>query len=343
MLLITRLAVQAEVVNMINIINNSLNPYFNLALEEYLMKQAELDDDKLILWQNAPTIVIGKHQNALAEINYPYVQENNIQVVRRLTGGGAVYHDLGNLNFTLLLNHDHLATTDFAVFAEPIIYCLSTLGVRAEFNGRNDIGVDYKKFSGNAQYLYKNTILHHGTILFDSDLSVLGQALKPKKKYISRAVKSVQSLVTNLKPYLPDDLSLPVFKQLLAESIFAYHNRPYQEYELSEQDIQAVNQLVADKYSSWAWNFGSAPAFAYQKELTFAGGSLTLSFNIHRGLITECKFYGDYFEQQPVQELEALLTGQRYEEANLQALLKKVDASQYIRGLTSDELVSCLF
>ncbi|KAF1085052.1 Lipoate-protein ligase LplJ [Sporotomaculum syntrophicum] len=328
---------------MLNIINNSNDPYFNLALEEYLIKQAALDDDKLILWQNAPAIVIGKHQNALAEINYHYVQENNIQVVRRLTGGGAVYHDPGNLNFTFLLNRDNFATTDFSVLAEPIIYCLSTLGVRAEFNGRNDICVDYKKFSGNAQYLYKNTLLHHGTILFDSDLTVLGQALKPKKKYISRAVRSVQSLVTNLKPYLPGGLNLPTFKQLLAESIIAYHNRPYQEYQLTAKDIQAVNRLVADKYSTWAWNFGSAPAFAYQKELTFAGGSLTLHFNISHGLITECKFYGDFFEQQTVQELEAILTGRHYEEAGLQSLLEKVDASQYIRGLTSEQLMSCLF
>ncbi len=328
---------------MINIINNRSNPYFNLALEEYLMKQAELDDEKLILWQNAPTIVIGKHQNALEEINYPYVKENNIQVVRRLTGGGAVYHDLGNLNFTFLLNRDNFVTTDFSVFAEPIIYCLSNLGVRADFNGRNDIAVDYKKFSGNAQYLYKNTLLHHGTILFDSDLSVLGQALKPKKKYLSRAVKSVQSLVTNLKPYLPDDLNLPTFKLLLAESIFAYHNQPYQEYELTEKDIDVVNKLVVDKYSTWEWNFGSAPVFAYKKELTFAGGSLTLSFNIRHGLIRECKFYGDFFEQQPVQELETILTGQRYEETNLQSLFEKVDASQYISGLTSKQLMSCLF
>lgn len=328
---------------MLNIINNNNDPYFNLALEEYLMKQANFDDDKLILWQNSPAIVIGKHQNALAEINYPYVQENHIQVVRRLTGGGAVYHDPGNLNFTFLLNRDNFATTDFSVLAEPIIYCLSTLDVRAEFNGRNDIGVDYKKFSGNAQYLYKNTLLHHGTILFDSDLAVLGQALKPKKKYVSRAVKSVQSLVTNLKPYLPDGMSLPTFKQLLAESIFVYHNRPYQEYQLTTKDIQAVNRLVADKYSTWAWNFGSAPALAYQKELNFAGGSLTLNFNIRHGLIMECMFYGDFFEQQPVHELETILTGRRYEEAGLQSLLEKVDVSQYIRGLTSAQLMSCLF
>lgn len=328
---------------MINIINNSNNPYFNLALEEYLMKQAALDTDKLILWQNAPTIVIGKHQNALAEINYPYAQDNNIQVVRRLTGGGAVYHDLGNLNFTFLINQDNFVAADFSVFAEPIIYCLNTLGVRAEFNGRNDIVVDYKKFSGNAQYYYKNTLLHHGTILFDSDLSVLGQALKPKKKYAGRAIKSVQSLVTNIKLYLPDDMSISTFKQLLARSIFAYHNRPYQEYELTAKDINAVNKLMTDKYSTWAWNYGSAPAFTYQKELNFAGGRLTFNFNISRGLIRECKFYGDFFEQQPVQELEAVFTGRRYEDANLRSMLEKVDVSQYISGLTSEELMRCLF
>ncbi len=328
---------------MINIINNSNNPYFNLALEEYLMKYADLNDEKLILWQNAPTIVIGKNQNALEEINYPYVKENRIQVVRRLTGGGAVYHDLGNLNFSFILNRDIFANTDFSVFAEPIIYCLSTLGVKAGFNGRNDITVEQKKFSGNAQYFFKNTLLHHGTILFDSDLSVLGMALKPKKKYVSKAVKSVQSLVTNLKPYLSGDMNIQTLRQLLARSIFAYHNRPYREYQLTEKDINEVNKLVAAKYSTWEWNFGKSPAFEYQKELTFAGGSLKLNFNIRHGFISKCKFSGDFFEHQPVQELEDILTGQQYVETNLQSLLKKVDVSQYISGLTSEELIKCLF
>ncbi|MFA7468766.1 MAG: lipoate--protein ligase [Desulfotomaculaceae bacterium] len=328
---------------MINIINNSNNPYFNLALEEYLLKYADPGTEKLILWQNPPTIVVGKHQNALEEINYPYVKDNNIQVVRRLTGGGAVYHDLGNLNFTFIINRHNFPRTDFAVFAEPIIYCLKSLGIKADFDGRNDITVDQKKFSGNAQYFYQDRLLHHGTILFDSDLSVLGQALKPKKNYTSKAVKSVRSRVTNLKSYLSGDMTIQTFKQQLANSIFAYHNRPYREYELTANDVSEVNKLVEARYSRWEWNFGSSPAFDYQKELTFAGGNLTLYFNIKRGLITECKFYGDFFEHRPVDELEGLLTGQRYKEANLLSLLEVADVSQYIRGLTSEQLIKCLF
>jgi lipoate-protein ligase A len=328
---------------MLNIINNSTNPYFNLALEEYLLKIDDSPANKLILWQNEPTIVVGKNQNTLEEINYQYVKENRIKVVRRLTGGGAVYHDQGNLNFTFIINRGNFPKTDFSVFAEPIIYCLANLGIKAEFDGRNDITVDRKKFSGNAQYYYKDRLLHHGTILFDSDLSVLGNVLKPKKNYASKAVKSVKSRVTNLKAYLPSAITIQTFKQLLAESIFKYHNRPYRECVLTENDINEVNKLAAAKYSTWEWNFGSSPAFNYQKELTFAGGNLTLNLNINQGLIKECKFYGDFFEHHPVEELEAILTGQRYEENNLQSLLEKVDASQYISGLTSRQLMKCLF
>ena len=328
---------------MLNIINNSTNPYFNLALEEYLLKIDASQADKLILWQNAPTIVVGKNQNTLEEINYQYVKEYHIHVVRRLTGGGAVYHDPGNLNFSFIISLGNFPKTDFSVFAEPIIYCLANLGIKAEFDGRNDITVEGKKFSGNAQCFYRDKLLHHGTILFDSDLNMLGKALKPKKNYVSKAVKSVQSRVTNLKKYLPADLTVQIFQQLLARSIFAYHNRPYLEYVLTEADLSRVNQLAAAKYSTWEWNFGSSPVFNFQKALTFTGGNLTLNLNISQGLVKDCKIYGDFFEHKPVEELETLLTGQRYEETNLQSLLEKVDVSRYISGLTLQQLLTCLF
>ncbi|MFA4885332.1 MAG: lipoate--protein ligase, partial [Desulfotomaculaceae bacterium] len=301
---------------MIQVINDSYNPYFNLALEEYLLKYEELKDTVLILWRNAPAVVVGKNQNTLEEINYPFVRDHQIDVVRRLSGGGAVYHDLGNLNFTLITDGSSIGKNDFAFFARPIIHCLQDMGVKAEFDGRNDITIDSKKFSGNAQYFYKNKILHHGTLLFDTNLLTLGQVLKTKNKYISKAVKSAASRVTNIRDHLDTKIDVNEFKSLLAQKIFAYNNCPYRKHSLSGHDLDKISKLVATKYGAWEWNYGASPQFNFKKESTFDAGTVSVNLVIEKGFIKKCKIYGDFFENSPVENLEDLLTGQKYCQEN---------------------------
>lgn len=329
---------------MINIINNSTDPYFNLALEEYFVKQKDLNDDVLILWQNEPTIVVGKNQNTYEELNLGYVEKNNIKVVRRMSGGGAVYHDLGNLNYTVIKNDGQLYKNDFSFFALPVISCLKKLGVSATFDGRNDILIDGKKFSGNAQYFYKSKILHHGTLLFSSDLTVLTQALQVKKeKFESKGIKSVKSRVTNISDYLKETIPLSEFRKSLTISMFAENENGIQNYKLSDEDVSSIMQIRNSKYNTWEWNFGHSPQMSYKKEIRFDAGSISLTMDIKDGSIYSCKFYGDFFEVKPIEELEKLFTGERYDKTQLESLLLNVNISEYIYSLKNDEFEQLIF
>lgn len=198
---------------MISIRNESKDPHFNLALEEYVFYNFDPNEEYVILWQNEPSVIIGRNQNTIEEINAKFIKEHNINVVRRMSGGGAVYHDLGNLNYTFIINSDKDVISNFKKFTEPIVSALAKLGVKAEFSGRNDITIDGKKFSGNAQHYANNRLLHHGTILFNSDLAVVQEALNVKiDKLKSKGVKSVRSRVTNVYPYLKEKLLLKSLK-----------------------------------------------------------------------------------------------------------------------------------
>jgi len=324
---------------LINIINNSTDPYFNLALEEYFV-----NDDVLILWQNEPTIVVGKNQNTYEELNLGYVDKNNIKVVRRMSGGGAVYHDLGNLNYTIIKNDGQLYKNDFSFFALPVISCLKKFGVSSTFDGRNDILIDGKKFSGNAQYFYKSKILHHGTLLFSSDLTVLTQALKVKKeKFESKGIKSVKSRVTNISDYLQEVIPLSEFRKSLTISMFGENDNSIQNYNMSDEDVSSIMQIRNSKYNTWEWNFGYSPQMSYKKEIRFDAGDISLTMDIKEGKIYTCKLYGDFFEVKPTEELERLLTGERYDKTQLGSLLLNVNISEYIFSLKNEEFEQLLF
>lgn len=325
---------------MINVINNSNNPHFNLALEEYFLKHKDLKEDILILWQNEPTIVVGKNQNTYEELNLEYVNSNNIKVVRRLSGGGAVYHDLGNLNFTIIQINSKIGKNDFSVFALPVISCLSKLGVKATFSGRNDILVDGKKFSGNAQYFHKDKLLHHGTLLFSSDLTVLAKGLKVKKeKFQSKGIKSVESRVTNISECINSDISLKKFKDMLVESVFEDRKEPVKNYSLTDEDIKKINELMENKYGTWEWNFGKSPKFNYKKEMRFDAGSVCMEMNIVDGIIKSFRLYGDFFEENPVEELESLFMDKRFDINEMKNTMKNIDVSNYILKLSNEEFI----
>lgn len=249
----------------------SMDPAWNLALEQFVFDQLGPREDCFMLWQNDRTIVVGKYQNVLEEINSTYVKEHGITVVRRLSGGGAVYHDRGNLNFTFVARDCQGGMIDFSSFCRPVVDALREMGVPAQINGRNDMTIGDKKFSGNAQYLRQGRVMHHGTLMFDSDLEAVGQALAVRPDKIqSKGLKSVRSRVTNIKPYVNDpQMTVEDFWAALRERMFRCFSM--RKYQLSPQELEQVEELRERIYSQWEWNYGHSPACSIRKERRVEG------------------------------------------------------------------------
>lgn len=324
--------------------NLSNDPRYNLAFEEYCFKNLPKDDDYVILWVNGPAIIVGKNQNTLEEINLAYTKENGISVVRRVTGGGAVYHDLGNLNFSFIVNSKGPKVIDFKKYNVPIIKALNRLGINAELKGRNDLILDGMKFSGIAQSVWKDRVLNHGTLLLDTKLDVLSQALQVKEdKFQSKGIKSVRSRVTNIKPHLEEDISMERFKEVLLKHIFEMEGKEPEEYKLSQEDLTAINILFKDKYSTWEWNFGSSPAFNYNNYKRFPFGSIDIRLQIEEGLIKDCKIYGDFFGSESVDKLEAKLVGLKYDEDEIFKTITEEELKGYFGNITIEEFKELLF
>lgn len=320
------------------IYNDSTEPYFNLALEEYFLKQT--DEEYFILWRNEPCIVVGKNQNTLSEIHLEFVKERNIKVVRRLTGGGAVFHDLGNINFTFIVN-DESSFNDFKGFVAPIIGTLKTLGIDAEFSGRNDMLIEGKKFSGNAQCKHKSRVMHHGTLLFSSNMNDLSGALKPKDiKFSDKSVKSVASRVTNISEHLANKLSALEFKDEIFRYISSNTQSPIDS--LTQEEIEKINKLRDEKYSTWEWNFGNSPKYSFYNEKRFAAGTFEVHIDVLKGIIKDIKIFGDFFGKNDISELEASLKNISHEKASISKALSNIDISKYITNITLDELISLL-
>lgn len=322
---------------MLLIYNEKTNPYFNLAMEEYLLKN--FNEDIFILWRNEPSIIVGKNQNTLSEINIDYVKENNIPVVRRQSGGGAVFHDLGNINFTFIAN-DNKSFSDFKRFTQPIIDLLKTLDIDADFSGRNDLLINGQKFSGNAQYNYKNKVMHHGTLLFSSQITDLSNALKVKPiKFEGKGIKSVKSRVTNIKEHLKEDISILEFKDLIINYL-SYISKENIKHKLSEKDIENINNLADEKYNTWDWNFGNSPRYTLTNELKYPGGNVEFNLNVDKGFIKDIKFFGDFFGKSDVSVVEKLLIGIKHEENSLKKALSLVDINDYFLGANIEILIS---
>lgn len=325
---------------MLYIYNKSTDPYFNLAAEEYLLK--EFQEEIFMLWRNDSSVIIGKNQNALAEIDLDYVKKNRIKVVRRLSGGGAVFHDLGNLNFTFIVNEGLSSFADFRKFTEPIIEVLRELSVNAEFSGRNDITIEGRKISGNAQYCYKNRILHHGTLLFSSSIRDLSAALKPRSlKFEDKAVKSVEKRVTNISEHLKKPLTIEEFIDLIMDHV--KRGKEGRVYEFTPEDVKKIEELVREKYGTWEWNFGESPEYKFRNEKKFPGGTVEVHLNVEKGRIEDVKFYGDFFGKRDVAEVERLLKGVRHSEEAIREALMGVNTADYFANISVDELLSLFF
>ena len=316
----------------------STNAYFNIASEEYLLGRFPTEDI-FLRYVNAPSIIVGKFQNTLAEINLDYVREKEIKVVRRMSGGGAVYHDLGNLNFsfhTLLADHDF---GDFSQFTQPVLALLNRLGVPAVMEGRNDLLVDGKKFSGNAKLAKNGKMIQHGTILLNSEMEVLGDALKANPlKFIDKATKSNRARVTNLIHYLPEYTTTEQLKNLLTDEII--RNNPIaQRYELTPEDIRGIENLMAEKYETWDWNFGFSPQYNFRKAIKVPAGFIEVHLDVVKGMIEKAKVFGDFFASQPIEEFEAQLIGQKHEVESLKTLFSKLDLVSYFGQVRAEEII----
>ena len=312
---------------------NTTSPYFNLAAEEYFLKKDS--ESKLILWQNDNTIVIGRNQSTFSEINLSRAEELNVSIVRRMSGGGAVYHDMGNLNYTYITQNTGDDFLNFEKFTKPVIDVLKSLGVNATLSGRNDMLIGDKKFSGNAQYVHKDMLLHHGTLMFDTNVDILSELLNVNElKIKTKGIASVKSRVTNINEHC--DITIEKFCELLFK--FA-EGTPY---ELSPSDILEIEKLQKEKYDTWEWNFGYSPKHSFKNEKLFPCGIVSVSLDAFGGKIKEIKFSGDFFGKRDIAELENSLVGVRHSFEDLLTTLNNLPVGDYFAGLTAEDVANLI-
>ncbi|RSK25845.1 lipoate--protein ligase [Bacillus sp. HMF5848] len=320
------------------------DPRINLAMEEFVLKHLNVENETYFLFYiNEPSIIIGKNQNTIEEINTDYVAEQNLHVVRRLSGGGAVYHDLGNLNFSFITKDDGESFHNFKKFTEPVIQALHQLGVNAELSGRNDILAEGRKISGNAQFSTKGKMFSHGTLLFDSEMENVVKALNVKKDKIeSKGIKSVRSRVANISEFLQEKVTILEFRQLLLEHIFGGKDN-IQEYELTAEDWATIEQISKERYQNWDWNYGKSPKFNIQHSHRFPVGQIDVRMEVTKGTIKACTIYGDFFGVGDVKDIESTLIGCRYDRQALEEALQDIDVKHYFGNIEKDDFIKLVY
>ncbi|AUB51979.1 MULTISPECIES: lipoate--protein ligase [Enterococcus] len=334
---------------MIFVPNENHDPRVNLAIETFLLQEMPLEEPILLFYINEPSIIIGRNQNTIEEINREYVEEHGIHVVRRLSGGGAVYHDFGNLNFSFIMPDDGDSFRDFAKVTKPIIQALHELGISgAELKGRNDLVIDGLKFSGNAMYATNGRMFAHGTIMFDSDIDEVVNALKVKKEKIeSKGIKSIRSRVTNIKPFLPEEkqgMTTEEFREDILLKIFGVSSvEEVKTYELTEKDWEKINQISEQYYRNWDWNYGKSPDFNFSRQKRFSIGSIEVHLNVSEGIIEDVKIFGDFFGLGDIKDVEQVLTGLKYDKATLQDAVETIDIKKYFGAIEAQDLLELLY
>lgn len=323
---------------------------YNLATEQYLMNEKDFDEPLLLFYYQTPCIIVGRNQNTMEEINQDYVTKHNIQVTRRLSGGGAVFDDLGNLSFSFVVDRDDDRFGDFKAFTKPIVDALKEMGATGvEVSGRNDILVDGKKFSGNAMYVKNGKMFSHGTLMLDVDQSVVEHALNvPEDKIKSKGIKSVRSRVTNLKPFLAPEyqnLDVPAFRDMLLKKLYDVNDLATiadKAYTLTDADKTAIQKLYDDYYNNWDWVYGTSPDFTVKKRQHFDAGTIDARILVKDGKIDTITFFGDFFGEKDASEVADKLQGVRYDEAALTTALADIDTTAYFAGIDNATLVKLL-
>ena len=315
--------------------NNCNNPYYNLALEEHILRAS----NKLplfFIWINSPSVIIGRFQNTIQEINLSYANDNFINVVRRNSGGGAVYHDLGNINYSFIAPLKQNNISDFSFMMEPVVNTLKKFGLAPEISGRNDMLISGRKFSGTAQHVFRNRLLHHGTILFDSDIDVLQMVLNVNQdKFISKGYKSVKSRVTNLKEHLPYNVTIDEFMFALRDATKG--NKTV----LTTEDHHAIDKLVIEKYKTWEWNWGISPQYTEKRTKRFSWGNIEALLKIINGQITDCFFIGDFFGYN-IDEFRNFIKGTPYNILNIENIIFQININEYFVGASRKDIIDLL-
>ncbi|MCH7322835.1 MULTISPECIES: lipoate--protein ligase [Solibacillus] len=320
------------------------DPRINLAIEEYVLKNMDIEkDDFLLFYINQPSIIIGKNQNTIEEINTDYVEANDILVVRRLSGGGAVYHDLNNLNFSFLTKDDGNSFSNYKKFTQPVVDALAKLGVNSELSGRNDILAEGKKVSGNAQYSTRGRMFSHGTLMFDLDIDAVVNSLKVKQDKIeSKGIKSVRSRVANIIDFLPEKITVEQFRSEILKSIFGGEEN-IQYYELTEEDWENIHEISKNRYQLWEWNYGKSPRFNIQKTKRFPSGSIDIRLEVNKGIIEDVTIFGDFFGVGDVEEVAQHLIGTKYDRTAIGEVLKDLDIPTYFGGITEEDFLQLIY
>lgn len=325
---------------MIYINSNSNSPYFNFALEEYLMTEKDFGDEEIFLfWRTNPTVMIGRYQNTYCEINEKYVKENNINVVRRNSGGGTIYTDMGAWQFTFIEKNHKENVISFGKFTDPIVKALRKENIDAHFNSRNDLLIGSKKFSGNAQYRKDNVILHHGSILFDTDIKAMVQSITvAEDKIIAKGIKSVRERVINISEVMDEKITSEDFRNIMLESLL----EDSKIYNLTDEDIKAVNKIEEEKFKSWNWNYGKNPVFNMNRWKRFDGGRVDFKLDIKNGIIKNCAIEGDFFLSGDIHKVQQAFVNCKYVKDDISQALDKLDIDSHFYKITKEDLLECI-
>lgn len=318
--------------SMLYLETTSHDPAFNLALEESLLRSLPANHPGyFLLWQNIPSIIVGRHQCTAEVVNPAFVAACKIPVIRRMTGGGAVYHDLGNLNFSFIVHSRGKA--GLAAFLAPIMAALAGLGVNASLSGRNDLEVNGKKISGSAQMFFDNKLLHHGTLLVNLDLERMADALRvDEAKFKSKGVASIRARVANLGELIGEKADMAQLKEALASSCASGREV------LSPQMLAAAGELAERKYSTWDWNYGQSPPFNLEKRRRFPWGDVAIRLDVKKGRIRNCALNGDFFSSAPIADLEKLFANLPFEPGAVKSALANVCWPDYFSGCDAERM-----
>ncbi|MBC1225970.1 lipoate--protein ligase [Listeria booriae] len=324
---------------------NVKDPTINLAVEEFILTELDLDEPVLLFYINQPSIIIGRNQNTIEEINTEYVAKNNIKVVRRLSGGGAVYHDEGNLNFSFITKDDGDSFHNFAKFTQPIVEALKKQGVNAELKGRNDLLIDGFKVSGNAQFATKGKMFSHGTLMLDLNLDNVVASLKVRKDKIeSKGIKSVRSRVANISEFMEQKMTTEEFRDLLLLDLFDVENvKDVKEYVLTEADWEKIHAISEKRYNNWDWNYGKSPKFNLERTKRFPVGGIDVRLDVVKSVIADVKIFGDFFGVGDVTEIEDKLRGVNYDRKTIETALQGVDIKHYFGNITLEDFLDLIY
>ncbi|MBE9510615.1 MAG: lipoate--protein ligase, partial [Bacteroidetes bacterium] len=311
------------------------------ASEEYIFRN--FNKDCFMLWRSEPSVIVGKHQNTLAEINWDFIKKHDIKVVRRLSGGGTVYHDPGNLNFTFLKHGRKEKLMNFEKFTDPVIKALAKMSVIAKFEGKNDLRINGLKISGNAEHIFRDKVLHHGTLLFDSNLDNLENAIKKEKDhYTDKAVKSIRSQVTNISSHLNNNISISEFGELMQSFMFNYFPGTVF-YHFTNEDIKKISKLVEERYSGWEWNYGCSPRYMMKKVITAGKHSITVEFTVLKGIIENFQMDDSGQFGNVTEKISVAVTGLQHEETSLVKKLSEFHKSSFFQSISIIDFVHAMF